>query len=345
MADFTQTLGKLASGKRLDEIEAEAAFSAIMAGEVEPIAISSFLTALAVRTESVEEITGGAKVMRKHADKISAPHSIVDTCGTGGSGIDTFNVSTAAAFICAAGGVPVAKHGNRAASSKSGSADVLEALGGSLDISFEDVEGALKETGFTFMFARAHHKAMRHVAPVRGALKFKTVFNLLGPLSNPASAKRQVLGVFDEKWLEPLANVLNVLGSEHVWLVHGRDGLDEITTTTETDIVELKGGAIKRFTISPEDVGMPRRDLAEIIGGDPAYNARAIMGLFDGELSAFRDITLINAAAALLVGDKVGTLQDGVSMATDLVDTGAAKDALSQWVDYTTKAFRKISDG
>lgn len=345
MADFTKILGKLASGHRLDQAEAEAAFSSIMAGEVEPIAVSSFLTALTVRTETVEEITGGAKVMRTHADKISAPATIIDTCGTGGSGINTFNVSTAAAFICAAGGVPVAKHGNRAASSKSGSADVLEALGGSLDISFEDVECALREIGFAFMFARAHHRAMRHVAPVRGALRFKTIFNLLGPLSNPASAKRQVLGVFDEKWLEPLANVLKALGSEHVWLVHGRDGLDEITTTTETDVVELKNGALKRFVIAPEDVGLPRRELAEITGGDPEYNARAIVELLDGEMSAFRDITLMNAAAALLVGDKVSSLKDGVAQAADLVDTGAAKNALMRWVDFTRQASRRASDG
>lgn len=338
MSEFSNILARLSRGETLTAHEAEDTFTSIMSGDVSPIAIASFLTALSVRGETVEEIIGGARVMRAHADKINASANIVDTCGTGGTGIDSYNISTASAFICAAAGVPVAKHGNRAASSRSGSADVLEALGGSLDLGFRDVERALTETGFTFMFARAHHSAMRHVAPVRGELKFKTIFNLLGPLSSPALAKRQVLGVFDKKWLMPLAEVLKELGSEHVWLVHGRDGLDEVTTTSETDVVELKNGVIRELVVSPEDVGIQRATLSDIQGGDPEYNAKAIRSVFEGEQCPFRDITLMNTAAALLVAGKIETLNKGIELASRLIDSGAAMQSLQSWVDFTQKA-------
>lgn len=335
MPDFTSLLAKLSDGETLTTEESESAFNVLMHGEADMAQMAAFLTALRVRGETVAEITGGAKAMRARADTINAPDSAIDIVGTGGSGLDTYNISTAASFITAAAGIQVAKHGNRAASSKSGSADVLEALGANLDVSFEQVQNALYETGFTFLFARAHHKAMRHVAPVRSSLKFKTIFNLLGPMSSPARAKNQLLGVFDRKWLRPIAEVLRELGSNHVMIVHGSDGMDEITLSGPTYVAELKNGEISEYEITPDMVDLPLTPLSDLLGGDTEHNANAIKGLFQGEKSPFRDIVLFNAGTALMIGGKVANLKDGVELAAELIDTGKAGAALDKWVAFT----------
>lgn len=335
MPDFISVLAKLSDGETLTLEESQSAFDTLMRGEADMAQMASFLTALRVRGETVAEIAGGAKAMRARADTIDAPESAIDIVGTGGSGLDTYNISTAASFITASAGVQVAKHGNRAASSKSGSADVLEALGANLDVSFDHVQKALYETGFTFLFARAHHKAMRHVAPVRSSLRFKTIFNLLGPLSSPARAKNQLLGVFDRKWLRPIAEVLKELGSNHVMVVHGSDGMDEITLSGPTYVAELKNGEITEYEITPETVGLPTVPLADLLGGDTEHNAAAIRDLFAGKKSAFRDMVTFNAGAALLIGGKVTSLPNGVTMAADLIDSGKAAETLDKWVAFT----------
>ena len=337
MDDLSPILAKLVSGASLTHDEAKSAFSSIMEGNADPIQIASLLTAMSQRGETLEEIVAGAKAMRSHATHISAPSGAVDTCGTGGSGIDSYNISTAAAFITVAAGVPVAKHGNRAASSKSGSADVLEALGGNIELPMEMVQKSLDDTGFTFLFARAHHSAVRHVVPVRAALKFKTIFNVLGPLSSPANAKRQVLGVYARRLVLPLAKVLRDLGSTHSWVVHGSDGLDEITTTGPTHVAELTNGEVTEFEVCPEDVGLTRVDLDQIRGGTADQNASAIRAMFDGHQSAFRDVTLMNAGASLLVGGKADSFAEAVSLAERLVDDGGAKKALDRWIEFTTR--------
>lgn len=337
MDDLSPLLAKLVSGASLSHDEAESAFSSIMGGKADPIQVASMLTAISQRGEALEEIVAGAEVMRSHATHISAPSGAVDTCGTGGSGIDSYNISTAAAFITVAAGIPVAKHGNRAASSKSGSADVLEALGGNIELPMDKVQQSLDETGFTFLFARAHHSAVRHVVPVRAALRFKTIFNVLGPLSSPANAKRQVLGVYDRRLVLPLAKVLRDLGSTHSWVVHGSDGLDEITTTGPTYVAELKNGEVTEFEVSPEDVGLVRVDLDQIRGGTADHNASAIRAMFDGHQSAFRDVTLMNAGASLLVGGKAESFAEAVSIAARLVDRGDAKQALDRWLEFTKR--------
>lgn len=335
MPDFFDFLTKLSNGEQLTTEEAQAAFDVLMRGEADIAQMAGFLTALRVRGETVAEIVGGAKAMRARADMIKAPDSAIDIVGTGGSGLDTYNISTAASFIAASAGIQVAKHGNRAASSKSGSADVLEALGANLDVSFDHVQKALDETGFTFLFARAHHKAMRHVAPVRRSLRFKTIFNLLGPLSSPAQAKNQLLGVFDKKWLRPIAEVLHQLGSNHVMVVHGSDGMDEITLSGVTYVAELKDGKISEYEIMPEDVGLQMTPLSYLLGGDTAHNAAAIRGLFDGAESAFRNIVLYNAGAALKIGGKAENLHQGVTLAADLIDSGQARATMEKWIAFT----------
>jgi len=335
MPDLTPILAKLSEGACLTAREAENAFDILMRGEADLAQMASFLTALRVRGETVPEIVGGARAMRARADMIQAPDTAIDIVGTGGSGLDTYNISTAASFITAAAGVQVAKHGNRAASSKSGSADVLEALGANLDVGFDHVQKSLDQIGFTFLFARAHHKAMRHVAPVRSSLRFKTIFNLLGPLSSPAQAKNQLLGVFDKKWLLPLAEVSRELGSNHVMVVHGSDGMDEITLSGPTYVAELKNGEIKEYEINPKMVDLPLTPLKELLGGNTARNAAAIRNIFDGEKSPFRDITLFNAGAALMIAGKTKTLKDGVELATTIIDQGLAKATLQKWVSFT----------
>ena len=338
MTDFKSLIAKVADSHSLNQIEAEAAFDAIMSGEVTPAQIAAFLMALRMRGETVDEITAGARVMRAKATKVDAPEGAIDTCGTGGDASGTYNISTAASFIVAACGVPVAKHGNKALSSKSGSAEVLEKLGVKLDISPAQITRCIEEAGIGFMFAPAHHSAMKHVGPTRAEMGTRTIFNLLGPLSNPAGAKFQVVGVFAQKWVEPLAHVLKNLGSERVWVVHGSDGLDELTTTGISHVAELKGGFVTTFDIAPEDVGLARADPAALKGGDPQENMEALVRLLDGEEGAYRDIVALNAAASLVVARKATTLSEGVKMAGEAITSGAAKRALDALVTVSNES-------
>jgi anthranilate phosphoribosyltransferase len=275
--------------------------------------------------------------MRAEMRKIKAPANAIDLCGTGGDGHNTFNISTATGFVAAACGVPVAKHGNRSASSRSGTADVLEILGVKIDMEPHAAEMCLAETNFCFLFAPHYHTAMKYVAPVRKQLGFRTIFNLLGPLSNPAQVKRQLIGVFSADWIETLAHVLKELGSEKAWLVHGADGLDELTTTAATHVASLRDGIVERFDVTPEDIAIRRVPLAALKGGDAKDNAASLLRLLDGEHGAFRDIVLLNAAAALVVADKVNDLKAGALMAAEAIDSGRAKAVLSGVVTLSQK--------
>jgi anthranilate phosphoribosyltransferase len=294
--------------------------------------MGAFLMALRLRGETVDEITGAARVMRSKATGIIAPPNAVDTCGTGGDGSGTFNISTGAAIVAAACGAIVAKHGNRAASSKSGSADVLLALGVNLDADMALLEKALKEINLCFMMATRHHSAVRHVMPTRVEMGTRTIFNLLGPLANPAKTKRQVMGVFAREWVEPIAHVLNRLGSEHAWVVYGHSGLDEISTTGPTFVAEVKNGAVTTFEINPEDYGLEIVTLDALKGGDAQTNAQAILDLLAGKKSAYRDIVLLNAAAALVVTDIATDLADGIAKARTAIDSGKAAETLQALV-------------
>jgi anthranilate phosphoribosyltransferase len=331
---FKPLLSKLADGHILSEEDAEAFFSACLRGEPSPAQVAAALTALRMRGETVGEITACARAMRHAATKLEHRYQVIDTCGTGGDGQHTFNISTAAAIVAAGGGIKVAKHGNRALSSSSGSSDVLSALGVNLGCSMEQSRKALDEAGICFLFAPAHHSAMRHVTPVRAELGFRTVFNLLGPLSNPAGAQRQVLGVYDPRLIEPLAKVLGALGAERAWVVHG-SGLDEITTTGPTQICEWREGQTRLFTVTPEAVGLERVSIDALRGGDPKANAAALTALLAGERGAYRDIVALNAAAAFLVADRVETLRDGLDIAFAVIDDGRAREALARLVAAT----------
>jgi anthranilate phosphoribosyltransferase len=332
MTDIKSLIAKVADGHALSSGDAEAAFDAMMSGEATSGQIGAFLMALRVRGETVDEITAGAKIMRSKAVQVPAPANAIDTCGTGGDASGTYNISTAASFAVAACGVPVAKHGNKALSSKSGSAEVLEKLGVKLDIGPDQIRRCIDEAGIGFMFAPAHHSAMKHVGPTRAELGTRTIFNLLGPLSNPAGAKFQVVGVFDDKWVEPLAHVLKNLGSTRVWVMHGSDGLDELTTTGPSRVAELKDGNVSTFKVTPEEVGLPQAAAADLKGGDPDENTAALRRLLDGESGPYRDIVALNAAASLVVAGKAPTLKDGVQMAGDAIASGAAKTALDKLV-------------
>jgi anthranilate phosphoribosyltransferase len=307
----------------------------MLSGDVTPAQMGGFLMALRVRGEGVEEITGAVAAMRARMLRVNAPADAIDIVGTGGDGSGSYNVSTCASIIVAACGVPVAKHGNRAASSKSGSSDALAALGVRIGLPAEGVERCIAEAGIGFMMAPTHHAAMRHVGSARVELGTRTIFNLLGPLSNPAGVKRQVIGVFSSAWLEPMAKVLRNHGSERVWLCHGGDGLDEITTTAPTEIVELRNGEIRTFTIEPEDVGLRRAAPAELKGGDPATNAEALRAVLAGARNGYRDIALLNAAAALVVADRAQNLADGVRRAARAVDEGAAAATLAKLAEVS----------
>jgi len=294
--------------------------------------MGGFLMALRVRGETVEEITGAVRAMRGKMTRIEAPPGAIDTCGTGGDAAGTWNISTAAALVVAACGVPVAKHGNRGLSSKSGAADVLAALGVNIEADMALVKRALWEANICFMMAPRHHSAMRHVGPTRVELGTRTIFNLMGPLSNPAGAKRQLTGVFSRAWIGPLAEVLGKLGSERAWVVHGSDGIDELTTTGPSHVAEWKDGKVTNFEVTPEEAGLPRAIAADLRGGDPATNALALNALLDGHASAYRDIVLYNSAAALLVAGKVATLRAGVQLAAEAIDGGKALKTLASLV-------------
>ena len=327
---FAPLLQELKAGATLDAARSAQAFGAIMSGAVAPEDIVTFLTVLAERKPTIEEIVGGARAMRAAMRKIQAPANAIDLCGTGGDGHNTLNISTAAGFVVAACGVPVAKHGNRSASSRSGTADVLEALGVKIDLEPKASETCLAETNFCFLFAPHYHSAMRHVAPVRKQLGFRTIFNLLGPLSNPAQVKRQLLGVFSVDWIETLAHVLGELGSEKAWLVHGADGLDELTTTAATHTATLDHGRVSRREVTPEEIGVPRVLLSALKGGEARQNAAALIGLLDGGHGPYRDIVLLNSAAALVVAGKVNDLKTGALMAADAIDSGTARRTLAR---------------
>jgi anthranilate phosphoribosyltransferase len=329
MTDFKTFLSKIADGNELNEAEAEAAFECLMSGTATPAQTGAFLMALRVRGEGIAELTGAARIMRAKALKVEAPPGAIDTCGTGGDGAGTFNISTAAALVTAACGVPVAKHGNRAMSSKSGTADVLAALGVNLDASPEMIARAIREANIGFLFAPRHHSATKHVAPVRQELGTRTIFNLLGPLSNPAGAKRQLLGVFAQKWIVPMVETLARLGSERAWVVHGSDGLDEITTTGPTFVAELKAGNVNTFEIVPEDAGLKRTSIDELKGGDIETNATALKTLLHGRGGAYRDIVVLNAGAALVIADKVPDIKAGAEMALDAIMSGKAAKTLA----------------
>lgn len=324
MDAFKPIIAKVAAGSPLSREEAEHAFDKILSGESTLAQTAGFLMALRVRGETVDEITGAVKALRGKMLRVEAPADAIDIVGTGGDNSGSWNVSTLAAIVVAAAGVPVAKHGNRAASSRSGAADVLTALGVKVGLDPEGVGRCVREAGVGFMFAPAHHASMRHVAPVRVELGTRTVFNLLGPLSNPAGVRRQLLGVFSESWLQPLAEVLRSLGSERVWVVHGRDGLDEMTTTGETAVVALEDGAIRSFTVTPEDAGLPRATPADLKGGDPEHNAAALKAVLSGDKTPYRDIAVLNAAAGLVIAGKASSLREGAEAAQSLIDSGEA---------------------
>ncbi len=332
---FKPLIAKVADRNPLTEDEARQAFDIMMSGEATPSQIGGFLMALRVRGETVAELTGAARVMRDKVLAIEAPLGTIDTCGTGGDAKGTYNVSTGVAFVLAACGVPVAKHGNRAVSSKSGAADVLTALGVNIDADMVQVQKAIWEVGITFLMAPRHHGAMRHVGPTRVELGTRTIFNLLGPLSNPAGAKRQLMGVFSRDWIEPQARVLAKLGTERAWVVHGSDGLDELTTTGCSYVAEVKDGQVSIFEVTPEDAGLPRADFQFLIGGSPDHNAAVMRAMLAGEKGPFRDIVLLNAAAALIVADKAPTLKDGVAIAADAIDSGAAAAKLAALIQAT----------
>ena len=336
--EFASILKRLTEGAALSRDDSMRAFGAIMSGAVTHEDIATFLTVLAKRRPTVDEIVGGVRAMRAAMRTIQAPDNAIDLCGTGGDGHNTFNISTATAFAVAACGVPVAKHGNRGASSRSGTADVLEVLGVKIDMEPRAAEACLAETNFCFLFAPHYHTAMKHVGPVRRQLGFRTIFNLLGPLSNPAQVKRQLIGVFSAEWIETLAQVLNELGSEKAWLVHGADGLDELTTTAATHVAILERKTVSRREVTPEEIGVARVPLSALKGGDAKENAAALGRLLDGEQGPFREIVLLNAAAALVVADRVNNLKDGALMAADAIDGGAARDVLSRVAAISRKA-------
>ena len=331
---FKPLLSRLADGGTLSEEDAGEFFAACLRGEPTPAQVGAALTAMRMRGETLGEIAACARAMRRACVRLEPPYPTIDVCGTGGDGLHTLNISTAVSFVAAGGGLKVAKHGNRALSSKSGGADVLSELGVAVDPGAERQLRALDEAGICFLFAPAHHGAMRHVSPIRTELGFRTVFNLLGPLTNPAGAQRQVVGVFAERWVAPLAQVLGTLGSERAWVVHG-GGMDEMTTTGETSVAEYRDGQVRLFTVTPEAVGLPRASLADLTGGSPAENAQALRRLLDGETGPYRDIVLLNAAAAFLVGDKVETLREGVELAGEVIDDGRARGALNRLIEIT----------
>jgi anthranilate phosphoribosyltransferase len=329
--DFPSLLKRLVEGQSLNADASLAAFAAIMAGEVSETRMGAFLTALALREPTVDEIAGAARAMRQTMRTVEAPADAMDLCGTGGDGHGTLNVSTAASFVVAACGVPVAKHGNRNLSSKSGAADVLEALHIRIDLSPQAAGTCLDQTGLCFLFAPSYHPAMKHVAPVRKDLGFRTVFNLLGPLCNPARVRRQLLGVFATRWIEPLARVLAELGAERAWVVHGRDGMDELTITGPSQVIEFFDGKFTKFEIEPEQVGLERAPLDTVRGGDAQFNARSLERLLRGKgESPYRDIVVLNAAAALVVSGSAADICQGVRLAQDTLRDGSALAKLEQ---------------
>ncbi|MBG6200206.1 anthranilate phosphoribosyltransferase [Labrenzia sp. EL_13] len=332
MTVFKDLIAKVADGQTLTPDEARQAFEVILSGSATPSQLGGFLMALRVRGESIAEVTGAVATMRSKMLTVKAPADAIDIVGTGGDSSGSYNISTCTAIVVAGCGVPVAKHGNRSLSSKSGAAEALSELGVNIDIDPQKISHCIDKAGIGFMFAPLHHAAMKHVGPTRMELGTRTIFNLLGPLSNPAGVKRQMVGVFARKWVDPVAQSLKELGSETAWIVHGSDGMDEITTTGPTFVSELKNGQVRSFEISPADAGLPLAKAEELKGGMPAENARALRDVISGTKNAYRDIVLFNSAASLLVAGKVGSLSDGVEMAASSIDNGSAADTLEKLV-------------
>ena len=332
MAEFKPLIAKVAAGTPLTRSEAREAFDVMMSGDATPSQIGGFLMALRVRGETVDEITGAVEIMREKMLPVSAPADAIDIVGTGGDASGSYNISTCAAFIAAGAGLKVAKHGNRALSSRSGAADVLIALGVKIDVGPEKISECISEAGLGFMFAPSHHSSMKFVGPSRVELGTRTIFNLLGPLSNPAGAKRQVTGVFSKQWVEPLAQVLQNLGCEACWICHGEGGMDEIVPTGTTWISELKDGTITSFTLTPEDVGLKRSSFDDLKGGDAEHNADALRHVLGCRPSAFRDAAVMTAAAALVVAGHEPSLKQGVAAAQKAIDSGAAETALTKLI-------------
>lgn len=337
MAELKPLIAKAANGEALTRDEAREAFDILMSGEATPSQIGGFLMALRVRGETVDEIIGAVEVMRSKMLPVAAPGHAIDIVGTGGDGSHTFNISTLASLIVAGAGVPVAKHGNRALSSKSGTADALSALGVNLEVGPDVISRCIHGANIGFMFAQMHHSAMRHVGPSRVELGTRTIFNLLGPLSNPASTRVHLLGVFAPKWVMPLAEVLKDLGSESLWIVHG-SGLDEITTTGMTEVAALENGKIRRFELTPADFGVETATLEALRGGDGVANAAALRAVLDGARNAYRDIAVCNAAAALVIAGKAETIRDGVRLANLSLEDGGASEALARLVSLSNAA-------
>ncbi len=330
--EFRALIAKAATGAALTREEAARGFDRMMSGEATPSQMGGLLMALRVRGETVDEITGAVTAMREKMLRVSAPPEAIDVVGTGGDASGSFNISTCAAFIVAGAGVPVAKHGNRALSSRSGAADVLGALGVKIELTPEGVGRCINEAGIGFMFAPAHHPAMKNVGPTRLELGTRTIFNLIGPLSNPAGVKRQMVGVFSRQWIEPLANVLKNLGSEHVWVVHGSDGLDEITTSGPTHVAALENDTVRTFEITPEEVGLQRVKPDALRGGDAKDNASALVEVLKGKIGAFREVAIFNAAAGLIVAGRAKDLKQAIALASQSVDSGEAHDRLERLI-------------
>ena len=337
MPDFRALIAIVADGRPLTVDQARAAFDVMMSGDATPSQMGAFLMALRVRGETVDEITGGVMTMREKMTPLTAPPGAMDIVGTGGDGKGTLNISTATAFVVAGCGVPVAKHGNRAASSKTGTTDVQGTLGINVDADFALLQASLDEAGLCFMAAPRHHGAMRNVGPTRVEMGTRTIFNILGPMSNPAGVKLQLIGVFDRHWLHPMAETLKSLGSERIWVVHGADGTDEITITGPTYVVALQDGEISEFEISPDQAGLPLASLDELKGGEAAENAAALTALLQGAPGAYRDVVLFNAAAALIIAGKAADLPEGVAMAAHAIDEGQAMAKLRQVVEITNR--------
>jgi len=328
--DIKAALNKIASRQDLTGEEMRAVMTTIMEGNATPSQIGAFLMGMRVKGETVGEIAAAVSILREKMVpvQVAEPENTIDIVGTGGDGAETLNISTASAFVTAAAGVPVAKHGNRALSSKSGASDVLTALGVKLDLTPEKISQCVAEAGIGFMFAPAHHPAMKHVGPSRVEMGTRTLFNLLGPQSNPAGARRYMLGVYDQRWVEPVAAALLANRAVSAWVVHGADNLDELSTTGTSFVAQIKNGDLRSFSLDPEDAGLPRASLADLKGADPAYNAGRMRALFDGQRDAYRDIVLYNTAAALVVADKAPDLKSGVALAADSIDSGRARAKL-----------------
>jgi len=332
---ISEVLKSVAKGETLDASTAEAFMNRMMTGETTPIQTAGLLAAMAVRGETVDEIVGFARAMRNHALSLDISYEVVDTCGTGGDGADTFNISTAAAFVSAAAGVPIAKHGNRAVSSRSGSADVLQALGARIDLNEYEAIQCLAETNLCFLFAPSYHPAMKHAAEPRKQLGFRTIFNILGPLTNPAGANRQVLGVFRADLVGKVASALAVLGTKHALVVHGAGGIDELSLAGETLVAEVKNGVVTEYRVSPSQFGLQTAPLEAVVGGDSAYNADLLRQVLSGGTGPQRDVVVLNAGAVLYVGGRVASIGEGITLAQRVIDGGEAQQTLEQFIRFT----------